>query len=87
MPLFACTQCLCVENTAVSNYWRDTCEDKAPVCSQCDLEIGAWHGRFYRRSAVGMLVDNRGQLWGEGSVSDLPSHTQIMGKILDPSRK
>lgn len=53
MPLFNCTSCGAVENTALSNYWTDLYrEDKSvpfnPLCSKCDPRIGKWHGRFER---------------------------------------
>jgi hypothetical protein len=53
MPLFNCTKCGAVENTALSNYWVDQCRrDKSapfePRCSECDPRIGVWHGRFAR---------------------------------------
>lgn len=58
MPLFKCEQCGCVENTALSNYWtRNINWDstnaeplKNPaLCSECDPEIGKWHGQFPKR--------------------------------------
>jgi hypothetical protein len=53
MPLFNCTSCGAVENTALSNYWTDLYQkDKSvpfnPLCSKCDARIGQWHGRFDR---------------------------------------
>lgn len=48
MSLFRCTECGHVENTAVSNYVVRRLERKPPLCSQCDPEIGKWHGRFKR---------------------------------------
>ena len=60
MPLFACSKCGCVENTALSEYWYQTAVEKVdPLCSACDPEIGEWHGKFDQRSAAGML-------WGSG---------------------
>ncbi len=58
MPLFRCEQCGCVENTALSNYWmrgRDavTLAPRAvplpALCSECDPQIGRWHGEFPKR--------------------------------------
>jgi hypothetical protein len=86
MPLFACTQCGCVENTACCNYWTRTTMDKLPaLCSECDPDIGKWHGRFEKRSAAGMLVDQNGQLWSRAAVDGggLPSHYRIVGEVLD----
>lgn len=53
MPLFNCTSCAAIENTALSNYWVDQHrKDKSvpfnPLCSKCDPRIGEWHGRFER---------------------------------------
>jgi hypothetical protein len=49
MPLFECSRCHCVENTALSNYWTDVHLEKKPaLCSECDPQIGKWHGAFPR---------------------------------------
>ena len=46
MPLFKCTGCGCVENTAVGRYWG---EDKDKVkCSEC--HEGKWHGLFAKKT-------------------------------------
>lgn len=81
MPLFACRECGCVENTACSNYWsRTTLEGKSALCSACDPKIGKWHGKFTRRPAAGMLVDQEGHLWGQAE--GMPSHSIILGVVL-----
>lgn len=54
MPLFNCTKCGAVENTALSGYWsayygRDPSVPFQPLCSKCDPDIGEWHGRFPRK--------------------------------------
>lgn len=48
MPLFICSKCGCIENTALSLYWVRSFSDKEtpPLCSECDPEIGKWHNRF-----------------------------------------
>ncbi len=47
MPLFECSKCHCVENTAVTGFWcRTMLEKQPPLCSECDPEIGKWHGHF-----------------------------------------
>lgn len=47
MPLFKCSECGCVENTALSNFWPDTAMGKLPpLCSECDPKIGKWHSEF-----------------------------------------
>jgi len=45
MPLFKCSNCGCVENTALGAYWfRVSAENKLPLCSECIY--GKWHGEF-----------------------------------------
>lgn len=66
MPIFQCSKCGCVENTALCNYWWGVVHDKKPpLCSECDPEIGKWHGKFEKKSAKGMLLDNEGLLWSK----------------------
>ena len=62
MPLFRCSRCGCVENTALSNYWVRG--NKPALCAACDPDIGEWHGAFARRSATeaGYVEDDRGFL-------------------------
>jgi len=85
MPLFQCTSCGCVENTACSNYFCSVMDKIAPLCSECDPSIGKWHGRFEKRSAAGMLVDQSGHLWSQAQIEGnaLPSHYTIMGKVFE----
>lgn len=58
MPLFKCSKCGCVENTALSNFWSRGMNfetgklivPKPPaLCSECDPAIGKWHGEFPKR--------------------------------------
>ena len=65
MPLFQCTKCGCVENTAASNYVHQTYADppEPALCSECDPEIGKWHDMFPKQSAVGMLIASDGFLY------------------------
>ena len=68
MSLYHCEVCGCIENTATSNYWQ-TCgkgkEHLPKLCSECDPEIGKWHGRFPKESADGMLLGNDGFLYSK----------------------
>lgn len=82
MPLFRCDKCGCVENTALSNYWMVHKSDEH-LCSECDPEIAAWHGRFEKRPADGMLIDQMGHLWSRKSVDagQLPKHYRIVGEV------
>lgn len=47
MPLFICSRCKCVENTALSGYWFG--DREKPFCSECDPKIGKWHGAFSKQ--------------------------------------
>ena len=94
MPLYRCESCGCVENTATGFFygkdephWPDDVRGKAP-CSACGPSrepegtptgFGVWHGQFPRRSAVGMLIDQRGHLWSKGS--GLPVSITIVGEV------
>ena len=42
MPLFKCSKCGCIDNTALGNYWM-AAKGEA-TCSEC--HTGTWHGRF-----------------------------------------
>lgn len=82
MSLYRCEQCGCVENTALANYWiRHDREDKRPLCSECDPDIGQWHGKFEKRSAIGMLVDQEGHLWS--SRDQMPEHFEVTGIVTE----
>jgi hypothetical protein len=50
MSLFRCTECGVVENTATSHFWSSYPEGPR-LCSQCDPDIGKWHGFFDRTDA------------------------------------
>lgn len=71
MPLFKCSQCGGVDNTALTNYAvRTTCEGKPALCSECDPEIGKWHGRFPRRPAAGLKLGSDGFLYSPEQETD-----------------
>ena len=59
MPLFKCSKCGCIENTALGKYWGT---DK-PICSECST--GKWHGEFKKQDAVdtGCYYDKNGFLY------------------------
>lgn len=50
MPLFECSSCHVVDNTALTHYAIRRAQKKPPLCSQCDPAIGKWHGAFPRQS-------------------------------------
>jgi len=91
MSLFRCEQCGCIENTATSNYWsrkyrrgRSSAEkpgDTRLLCSECDPEIGKWHGRFPRQSANGWLIDAQGFIWHPDTDPKDITHTKILDKV------
>jgi hypothetical protein len=83
MSIFRCEQCGCVENTATSNYWAqqypiDGSVEKPKLCSECDPEIGKWHGDFPKQSAKGFLIGEDGFLY---SKKDKVTHTKIVGEV------
>lgn len=86
MPLFACESCNCIENTATSGFWANKMRKRALLCSECDPQIGKWHGVFDKITAVGMLIDNFGYLWSkrnlEGKLTELPPGYQIVGEVV-----
>jgi hypothetical protein len=62
MPLFPCSKCNCVEDTALCHYWSARLRQTTTVCSACDPTIGKWHGEFPQESAHGWVSDERGFL-------------------------
>lgn len=67
MPIFMCSKCGNIENTALSRFWHtelDAFQAKQPhkpLCSACDPEIGKWHGEFEQRSAAEFVVGKDGR--------------------------
>lgn len=57
MPLYACSKCRAVENTATGDYWSQqheayTAKKKLePLCSEC--LTGKWHGQFPKTQPEG----------------------------------
>ena len=75
MPLFRCSKCDVVENTGLSGYWRQELSahknntEFKPLCTQCDPEIGEWHGEFPREAVGPGWYQNRsGHLWRESEL-------------------
>jgi len=65
MPLFACKECLCMDNTVgdCSQYWEQEdagVPDLERLCSECDPAIGKWHGKFQKVSAIGRFIGTDG---------------------------
>jgi hypothetical protein len=52
MSLFRCEGCGCVENTALSHFHLIRgVKGKPALCSECDPDIGRWHGVFPKQDA------------------------------------
>jgi hypothetical protein len=68
MSFFRCSNCGCVEDTALCNYWVARIRDIPTVCSGCDCNIGKWHGQFPRESAENWITDERGFLFRRSEV-------------------
>lgn len=77
MPLYMCSQCGTVDNTALGGFWRQqlsalsTGESHKPLCSACDPTIAKWHGEWTQKSAEGYVQDRQGYLY-------LPAETERM---------
>lgn len=86
MPLFACSSCNSVENTALSNFWASELDayqqgvPHKPKCSACDPAIGIWHGEFERRPAAGYHLGTHGFLYSAEEVARgmVPEHIKIV---------
>lgn len=49
MPLFKCSACGSMDNTALTNWaMRVGMHKLPPLCSACDPAIGEWHREFPR---------------------------------------
>lgn len=73
MPLYRCTKCGCVENTAIGYYYGRA----EPVCTEC--ETGSWHDHFDKKSSEGYFVDRSGYLWKDQN--NIGYNTKIVGII------
>lgn len=48
MPLFKCSKCGCIDNTAVGNYWAKKLHGHEPMCAECGY--GEWHDIFEKKT-------------------------------------
>ena len=53
MPLFICSKCGVIENTALCGYWWK--DKKNPLCSECDPDLKKWHNKFPKKKWDGKL--------------------------------
>lgn len=82
MPLFKCSGCGCIENTALCRYWVNHLLLKQPaLCSLCEPEIGRWHDQFTRKSAAGYKIDDCGFVYSQEDIAagKVPAHIKIVG--------
>jgi hypothetical protein len=68
MSFFQCSNCGCVEDTALCHYWAARLREAPALCSACDPKIAKWHGQFPRESAESWITDKRGQLFRKSEV-------------------
>jgi len=74
MPLYMCSKCNCVENTALGHYWPEqfkASEEKRspqPLCSEC--ATGKWHRAFDKEPARGMLLGSDGFLYNKSTSAE-----------------
>lgn len=85
MSIFRCEECGCIENTACCDYWCRKDNDKTDhraLCSECDPDIGKWHGEFPKRPASGYCIGADGFLYDKESVeAGRVKHTKIVGVV------
>jgi hypothetical protein len=82
ISFFKCSNCGCVEDTALCYYWPARLRETPALCSACDPKIAKWHDQFPRESAENWMTDKRGQLYRKSEVE------QWLGQpIEDPVRK
>jgi hypothetical protein len=72
MSFFQCSECGCVEDTTLCNFWLARLRENPTLCSACDPKIASWHDKFPRESASakGWLKDRRGLLYNKSEVED-----------------
>ena len=66
MSIFECSQCGCIENTSLCDYWFTVqIMKKPPLCSECDPEIARWHGEFPKEKPAecGLITKEDGFLY------------------------
>ena len=81
VPLYRCENpsCGAYDNTGLTDYWTRKSLGLPALCSACSPGL-AWHGRWAKASAVGMLVDGRGFLWRPQELMMIPE-LEIVGIV------
>jgi hypothetical protein len=81
MSYFKCSECGCVEDTALCHFWAARVRKSPALCSACDPKLGRWHGEFPRESAKNWFGDKRGfLLWNKSEIEQwLGQPIEIIG--------
>lgn len=73
MPLFECTKCGTVDNTAMGGYWCSTLSEtnemySPALCVEC--KDGTWHGEFPKQKLTGtdMVLASDGFVYHEEEI-------------------
>jgi hypothetical protein len=80
MPLFMCSRCGCVDNTATSKFWEQQMTavelgiEHKPLCAECSPQVRRWHGHFPRKLAEGFVADQRGFIYTPEQAAGSASH-------------
>ena len=88
MSIFRCSKCGCIENTAFSFHFNHF-DDKQYLCSECDPEIGKWHGAFDKVSAEGYFFDETHYIYSpeevdpDSKVWTYNRNFKMVGQVID----
>lgn len=63
MPIFECSRCKCIDNTALTDFYRRRRLGKEPLCAGCDPNIGVPNRTIPGVAAKGMLLGSDGFLY------------------------
>ena len=64
MPLYVCSKCKAVENTALGHFWASNMRKRykdggPPLCSEC--HSGKWHDKFPKEIATTQVIKEIGE--------------------------
>lgn len=83
MPLYMCSTCGCVENTATGGYWAQQMEHHErggappafePLCSEHNPAIGKWHGEWPKKLAEGYVATREGFIYSQSEAAGRFKH-------------
>lgn len=70
MPLFECTKCKTIDNTALDgNYWMAQLNKEPALCTEC--VTGEWHGEFDKEQLTGsdFVLGSDGYVYRESEIA------------------